>query len=180
MPQKKFENKNKKKIKILCRVSELALGKGTSLPSARLAALGEERPAAADHRRRRTSAAAGPRSGLPSPAGGAPPCPSPAPPPDVDPPVAPCPGCPPPLNRWSGGEEKQGSRGEKGGGGEEKGEGRRRREEKEKGGGRRREEEEPRPPATPLAVHPRCRPRPSLETKVTPAPRRPTPPPPMV
>ena len=34
MPHKKFENKNKK-IKILCRVSELALGKGTSLPSAR-------------------------------------------------------------------------------------------------------------------------------------------------
>ena len=31
-----------KKIKKLCRVSELALGKGTSLPSARLAALGQE------------------------------------------------------------------------------------------------------------------------------------------
>ena len=30
--RKKFENKNKK-IKILCRVSELTLGKGTSLPS---------------------------------------------------------------------------------------------------------------------------------------------------
>ena len=34
MPQKKFENKNKK-IKILYRVSKLALGKGTFVPSAR-------------------------------------------------------------------------------------------------------------------------------------------------
>ena len=33
MPEKKFENKNKKNI--FCRVSELALDKGTSLPSAR-------------------------------------------------------------------------------------------------------------------------------------------------
>jgi hypothetical protein len=41
MPQKNFENKNKK-IKILCRVSQLTLGKGTSLPSARLVALGKD------------------------------------------------------------------------------------------------------------------------------------------
>ena len=39
----KCHRKNlKPKIKILCRVSELALGKGTSLPSARLAALGKD------------------------------------------------------------------------------------------------------------------------------------------
>ena len=39
----KCHRKNlKTKIKILCRVSQLALGKGTSLPSARLAALGKD------------------------------------------------------------------------------------------------------------------------------------------